>query len=136
MRIVRRVINESEEPSTVYGIDSCYRKTPSNYKPIIKMIEKATNGFDESMFSNWDEDKLRDAILMIKSPQDYRMINKQLICFATSQAHDPTIGLDPIISRDLIRFYIKKSFGSETSYISSESNNKNIIMRKLKSLGI
>lgn len=142
MRIVKRVIKEQSNwtfgsEKIEYSNESCYRNTPSNYKPIIKMIDQATNGFDEDLLSNWDEDKLRDAILMIKSAQDYRAINKLLICFATAQLHDPSEGIDPDYSRDLIKnFYIVRAFGNETSIIPSESNNKNIILKKLKKLGV
>ena len=137
VRIVKRVISEdSEFDGVMYSAEECYKKLPSQYKRIINMFDKATQGFDEGLFVDWDEDMLRNAILSIKTPQEYKAVNKQLECFALSDAHDPTQGLNPELKGDLIRFYIKKAFGSETSFIPSEAYNKSIILKHIKKLGV
>jgi hypothetical protein len=141
VRILRRVISEdSKFDGVVYSSEECYKKVPSQYKQIINMFDKATQGFDDGVFTNWDENMLKNAILSIKSPQEYKAVNKQLECFVLSQAHDPTEGLNTIIpislNGDVIRFYVKLAFGSETSFIPSESQNKKIILQHIKQLGV
>lgn len=137
VRILRRVISEdSKFDGVVYSSEECYKKVPSQYKQIINMFDKATQGFDDGVFTNWDENMLKNAILSIKSPQEYKGINKQLECFALSQEHEQPAELNPDLKGDLIRFYVKYAFGSETSFIPSESQNKKIILQHLKQLGV
>ena len=139
-RIVRRVIKEQEDDGVTYSPEECYKKLPSQYKQIINMFDKATQGFDDGVFTDWDENMLKNAILSIKSSQEYKAVNKQLECFVLSQSHDASEGINATIpislNGDVIRFYVNLAFGSETSFIPSEYQNKQIILKHIKNLGV
>ena len=45
---------------------------------IAKMIQEATNDFNFRTFSDWDEEKIKDAFLMIKTKPEFLAANKAI----------------------------------------------------------
>ena len=78
-RIVRRVINE-EQTSTTKTLKSCYSNAPSNISTIAKELFDATNKLNFAIWSNFDETKIANALLKLKSKQQYDQVNKVLVC--------------------------------------------------------
>jgi hypothetical protein len=55
-----------------------YSSAPEGAQQIEKMIQEATNNFKFRALSDWDEEKIKNAFLMIKTKQEFDAVNKAI----------------------------------------------------------
>lgn len=57
---------------------SAMPESGTNPQEIAKMFQEATKNFSFGVFSNWDEEKIKDAFLMIKTKQEFDAVNRAI----------------------------------------------------------
>jgi hypothetical protein len=61
-----------------------FSSTPSKVQQIVKMFQEATKDFDLGIYTNWDEEKIKNAFLMIKTKPEFLAVNKAISAFGPS----------------------------------------------------